>query len=136
MSYCYKATDRDDYTPGVHDSIEDILEIAKEEGLKTVIIGEYNEYKQSNNSHFFPDAGHLLNHMSERAYDEAPDYVDKYPDCDEVAEKELTESLHKMLEQWCKKHDISPNFGIVENELTYCVESGEVNHNAVDLNEN
>jgi len=132
MSYCYKATNRDDYTPGVHDSIEDILEIAKEEGLKTVIIGEY---KQSKNSDFFPDADDLISHMRERAYDEGSDYFAEYTHCDEVAEKELTESLHKMLEQWCKKHDISPNFGIVENELTYCVESGEVNHNAVDLNE-
>lgn len=127
--YCY-SWDGKKYDNGTFDNAQAALDEAikesfvhqAEDGKKTdyVYIAEAMTYQ---NSSFYPDADLIIEHMALEAHDKGGDYAIDYPDFDKNAKSELNQMLHKVLDKWCAKHNISPSFYQVgdSHAVKYCL---------------
>ncbi|QHB83406.1 hypothetical protein GIS01_15195 [Aeromonas veronii] len=120
--YCYSWND-ELFDSGTFGSIEDALADAVENsddgdvGWRTeVYIAEAIAFK---NSTFYPDASWVLEHMGERAWGEIGECADEYPDVSKEAREDLDAQLSAMLDSWCEKHGVSPQFYRVRNSKLY-----------------
>ena len=115
----------EDYNSGTFASSTDALEAGVQELQE---VGRENEpgaviyvakAVPQKNSTFFPDADHIIEHMSERACDTAGDYASDYPDVSDEAKEELDVELNALLERWCAKHKILPEFFLASEAVKY-----------------
>ncbi len=110
-SWCY-SFDNQNFRSEVFESEE----LAVQDAIKQ---GEDKDHvfvapcKRAVNSQFYPDADLITEHMLVNAQDNYNEHADEYPDVSEDAEKELTRELHKLLDRWCKKHQVEPTFYMV-----------------------
>lgn len=117
VEYCY-SWDNKRFDSGTFGSIEEALAdaAATDEQRENVYVGEAVLFK---NSAFYPDAGWVLEHMGEQAWGEVGEYSEDYPDVSKEARDELNELLSAMLDTWCEKHGVSPQFYRVSNSKCY-----------------
>lgn len=120
--YCY-SWDDELFDSGKFSSIEDALADAAEnaddgdDGWRTeVYIAEAIAFE---NSAFYPDASLILEHMGEQAWGEIGESADEYPDVSKEAREDLDVQLKAMLDAWCEKHEVSPQFYRVRNSKLY-----------------
>lgn len=78
-----------------------------DENIKHVYVAKC---ELTENSSLFPDSEIIIEHMQCQAEDVGGEYAESYPDVSDEAEKELTEQLHRLLSDWCSKHEVSPTF--------------------------
>lgn len=114
MLWCY-SFDGSNFKSDTFASMELAIEDAKKEAdddIDTIYVGQCETH---HNERFFPDADIITEHMCVNAEDVGGDFANDYPDVTKEAEEELTQSLHKLLKEWCIKHDVSPSFYSVIN---------------------
>ena len=106
--YAY-SFDETDFSSGVFETLEKAIADAQlnADGFDRVFVGRV---KNPVNSDFYPDADVITEHMLIQAEDVAGEYAEDYIDVSAEAEKDLTEYLHRMLDNWCRKYCISPSF--------------------------
>lgn len=105
--YCY-SFNGEDFVPGTYLNIKDALANAAEENdCNVVYVGKV---VRPVNSDFFPSASNVLQSMSESAYEKGREYAANYPDVSPEALLELEEQLKTLLDAWCNKYDVTPDF--------------------------
>ena len=117
--YCWSWND-EEYDSGTFNSIGDALEDACEcaDDETEVYIGEVVPFS---NSSFYPDGSWVTEHMQEQAWCNGGDYAEYYVDVSKEAIDELTDELSGLLDNWCKKHGVSPKFHRVINSKQYAI---------------
>lgn len=133
QQWCYSFNDTD-FSSGVFGSKEAALEEAKLEAIE--LNNEEGESKKrfiylakckpAMNSHMFPDADIIIDHMTSQADDIGGVHSDDYPDVSKEQEEELTDKLHELLSKWCEKHNIQPSFYTVLESKKYDLETLQV----------
>ncbi|MBP2850512.1 hypothetical protein [Dickeya oryzae] len=120
--YCY-SWDDESFNSGRFDSIDEAIADAVEasddgdDGWKThVYIGEVEPW---NNSEFYPPASWVLEYMQEQAWGEAGDHADDYANVSIEARDELDQQLSVLLDSWCEKHGVAPQFFRVKKSSLY-----------------
>lgn len=122
--WCF-SLDNTKFTSGTFDSKKLALEAGQKEGLLLKEGGEaistifVAPCKYAQNSQMYPDAELILEHMACQAEDIGREFAESYPDCDKEAEKELTEKMHALLDEWCSKHSISPTFYTIGESMEF-----------------
>lgn len=114
MDWCY-SYDNEIFDSGSFSTREEALIDAREnaeEGIEFAYLANSAPYS---NYTMYPDADIIIEHMYCQADDLGGDFANDYPDCPPEAEKELTEKLHKLLDEWCEKYEIKPSFYQVLN---------------------
>lgn len=91
-------------------------------GKETVFIGRNLKPLVSET---FPDGDHIIDQMACQAGDIGGEWAENFPDVDKAAEQDLTESLHRMLNIWCDKHEVGINFWQVTDIEEYCFFTGK-----------
>lgn len=120
--YCY-SWNGEGFKSDTFYSVKDALAAAaadNEEDNAHVHIGKVD---RPSNSQFFPDAGDVIEHMENQASDYGGEYAEYYPDVSEEAKAELGDQLAALLDAWCERHDVSPNFYQVVAVKEYPVSS-------------
>lgn len=118
--------DNENFSSGMFSTKKEALSDAQREGLaRNEQNDENNQFiyiaksEHATNEQFFPDADIITEHMFCNAEDVGGDYADKYPDVSVEAEEELTDALHKLLSDWCNKHEVAPSFYTVSESKKY-----------------
>lgn len=62
------------------------------------------------NSQFFPNAEDVIEHIENQAYDYGGEFAEDYMDVSSEANEDLNNQLHALLDSWCKKHGLHPDF--------------------------
>ncbi|TND52037.1 hypothetical protein CF123_18140 [Aeromonas veronii] len=122
VEYCH-SWNGEDFKSGTFDSVKAALADAaadNDEGHTIVHIGKVD---RPCNSQFFPDAGDVIEHMENQSYDYGGEYAMDYLDVSDEAKAELDAQLADLLDAWCKKHDVSPNFYQVVGAKEYPISS-------------
>ncbi|EKO3650561.1 hypothetical protein M3910_000279 [Vibrio metschnikovii] len=124
--WCY-SFDNKNFSNGTFNTKKAALENAHKEG-----IARNNEEDSNNikliyvaecesplNERMFPDADIIIEHMACQAEDIGGEYANDYPDVSQEQEDDLTHQLHELLNDWCKKCDVSPLFFSVSESKKY-----------------
>lgn len=116
--YCY-SWNGEDFKGDTFDTIKAALAdaAAENDGDNTHV--HVGKVEHPSNSQFFPDAGDVIDHMANQAYDYGGEYAEYYPDVSDEAKEELNVQLVALLEAWCQKHEVSPSFYQVSNVKEY-----------------
>lgn len=113
------SVDDEDWRAGMFDSFDDAvanaIDNAEDENWRPVESVYIGECKEHPNSRFFPDGGVIIDHMQCAADDIGGEHGCDYPDVDREAISDLTNMLHKMLNEWCAKHGVEPSFYEIES---------------------
>lgn len=118
--YCY-SWNGEDFKSGTFDSVKAALADAATDNDDEHTHVHIGEVERPSNSQFFPDAGDVIEHMENQAYDYGSEYAVDYPDVSDEAKAELNEQLAALLDTWCQKHGVSPNFYQVSGVKEYPV---------------
>lgn len=121
------STNGEDFNGGSFDSHKEAMKEAlatfDESDTDFVYVGETVPH---DNTRFYPDADLIIEHMALQADDVAGDYADGYPDASKEDEELLTKMMKDMLDEWCKKAQVSPSFYSVVNIKKYSVKTGKL----------
>ncbi len=117
IKYCY-SWDDEDFSSGRFDSVEGALAdaVAEADEQAGVYVAEAEPW---DNSAFYPSASWVLEHMQEQAWGEAGDYADDYAAVSIEAREELNQQLAALLDAWCQKHGVIPQFFRVKKSVLY-----------------
>lgn len=118
--YCY-SWNGEDFKSGTFDRVKDALADAAADNDDEHAHVHIGKVERPSNSQFFPDAGDVMDHMENQAYDYGGEYAVDYLDVSDEAKAELNEQLSALLDAWCKKHEVSPNFYQVTSVKKYPV---------------
>jgi len=124
--WCY-SFDNENYSNGTFKTKKAALEDAQKEGVARNQEEENNNIKfiyvseceVPQNEQMFPDAEVIIEHMACQAEDIGRDYANGYPDVTQEQEDDLNHQLHELLNNWCKKCDVSPSFFTVLESRKY-----------------
>lgn len=116
-SWCYSFDDSN-FLSGTFNTRKAALEDAQKEGIarnndegnnniKCIYVAEC---KLAVNEELFPDAETIIEHMECMAQDAGGEHGSDYPDVTKEQKEDLTSQLHKLLNEWCEKCDVTPSF--------------------------
>jgi len=83
---------------------------AKVGDIRTIYSGEAIKYAASD---FTLD---YIEQMGEQAYDNVGESAQDFPDCTPDQEKELIESIKKVIDAWASNHGLHPRFWGIKNQ--------------------
>lgn len=108
--YCY-SWNGEDFEGNTFDTIKAALAAAAAENDDEHTHVHVGTVERPSNSFFFPDADDVIDHMADQAYDYGNEYAADYLDVvSDEAKAELNEQLETLLDAWCVKHGVSPDF--------------------------
>lgn len=113
MSNIYYSDNGDEYR---HDEIEEAICSVLDDMAEPAEGDEFSVWEGVCNfkkaSWYAPD---VLEHMSDSACDELPDFADGWPSTSAEQDQELKDAIAKVIDDWADKYKQQPNFGLMSN---------------------
>lgn len=112
MEKCYSINGEEFNYTELEDAIRDAFDDARMKVGNTVTIFEADAelWKAGCFADAFP-----VDTLCNRAYDEAGEYADNWPDCDKDQEADLEQRIKDVVNQWADDYGLQPNFWQVSN---------------------